>query len=188
MKAQQASLLLLGLGVAATVLLLRNGVPRAPGGLILPGQDVQLSPHFKLSQLVRSQTALVRGIDNAPTPAALANLRRVAATILEPLHRVYGQVGISSAYRNAAVNAAVGGAPNSNHMKGLAVDVSLPGYHKALSKGGKYQFLKMLRGMSTLEFSKAIAYGDTGHIHLTAGTGKRLLWTERKGGPAVAFT
>lgn len=86
-----------------------------------------LSPNFQLEELVFSQTAARLNLDNTPSPATIANLTRVA----EYLEFVRHELGnrpllISSGYRSPAVNAAVGGANNSAHLLGLAVDFTCP--------------------------------------------------------------
>ena len=48
-------------------------------------QDIQLSPHFKLSELTASTTARENGIDNTPPPEIVDNLRHLCEGTLEPL-------------------------------------------------------------------------------------------------------
>lgn len=85
--------------------------------------DVQLSEHFALSELIDSQTAVRQGIANIPSPEQLANLRLLAAR-LEQVRRLLGglPITVSSGFRSPALNRAVGGAPNSAHLDGLAAD------------------------------------------------------------------
>ena len=181
-KAQMyAAALAVGLGLL--YLVGANGV-HAPGGQIAPGQDVQLSPNYRLSDMVASSTARARGIDNMPSAAVIRNLRRVANEILEPLRRYFGWASVSSGFRIEELNAAVGGAAHSHHMDGTAIDVNIPGYIKALPKSVKLGWLRNIASKN-IQFGKAIAYGDTGHIHFSLGTGKQLYWTEKKGGPAI---
>lgn len=83
---------------------------------------MRLSPNFELATLTQSDTALRLGIANQPPPEHLANLRRLAA-LLEDVQRLLGgTLAINSAYRSAALNAAVGGVATSRHCLGLAVD------------------------------------------------------------------
>lgn len=91
--------------------------------------DVQLSPHFVLSELVRSQTAARAGLDNWPRdPQVIENLRQTAINILEPIRMHFGiAFAPNRGYRSPAVNAATGGSRTSQHMTGQAVDVELPG-------------------------------------------------------------
>lgn len=74
-----------------------------------------------------SQAAARRGLDNTPTPDALANLRKTAQG-LEAVRVVLGgaPIIISSGYRSVGVNFAVGGAKASQHMTGEAVDFTAP--------------------------------------------------------------
>ena len=89
---------------------------------------MRLSANFTLEEFTTSQEAARRGIENAPGEAALANLRRLANR-LEAVRSVFGYpIVISSGYRSPALNAAVGGAPNSAHMTGCAADLIVPGY------------------------------------------------------------
>jgi zinc D-Ala-D-Ala carboxypeptidase len=96
----------------------------------------QLTEHFALSEFTDSQTAARRGIDNVPplgTPER-ANLQRTAE-VMEEVRALLGghPILISSGYRNAWVNSAVGGSKNSAHLSGLAVDFSCPGFGTPLA-------------------------------------------------------
>ena len=85
---------------------------------------MNLSPHFTLAELTRSQVALRRGLFNAPSPEQIHNLQRLAVGILEPVREVLGvPISISSGFRTRALNQIVGGARNSAHMEGLAADI-----------------------------------------------------------------
>jgi len=89
---------------------------------------MKLSPHFTLEELTISQYAARNGVDNTPSEAILANLRRLCADYLEPLRlAVASPIVISSGYRSPQVNKAVGGSGGSAHMYGLAADLTVPG-------------------------------------------------------------
>lgn len=86
--------------------------------------DIQLSPHFKLSEFTRSATASARGIPNVPNEEQVANLNALCENVLEPLRQWYGKpIVIGSGFRCPALNKAVGGVSNSQHMKGEAADL-----------------------------------------------------------------
>lgn len=88
---------------------------------------MQLSEHFTLAELTVSELAARKGLANQPTPAALDNLKRLAA-FLEQVRTLLGKpIIINSGYRSPAVNKAVGGQPNSQHTKGCAADIRVPG-------------------------------------------------------------
>lgn len=85
---------------------------------------MNLSPHFTLDELMRSDTAQRLGIANTPDAAALANLQRLATTVLEPIRALVGApVHVHDGYRCPAVNAAVGGVHDSQHAEGEAADL-----------------------------------------------------------------
>lgn len=87
-----------------------------------------LLPPIRIEQLVRSETAAQRGIDNSPPPELQENLRRLAQG-LEQVQALLGHpIEISSGYRSAELNAAVGGTAASQHLKGLAADFACPAF------------------------------------------------------------
>ena len=80
----------------------------------------QLTQNFSLAELVKSETALRKGLDNTPTPEVVANLQKLADNILQPVRNHYGKsVKINSGYRAPEVNASVGGSKEDCfwHMK-----------------------------------------------------------------------
>lgn len=85
---------------------------------------MQLSEHFHLSEFVRSQTANAMGIDNVPPPEAVRRLHMLCLRVLEPVRkRIGAPLLVSSGYRCARLNQAIGGSPTSQHIKGEAVDI-----------------------------------------------------------------
>lgn len=86
--------------------------------------DRQLSPHFKLSELLDTPTGRGKGLANDPTPEIEANLEALAKNVLEPIRELCGPLKINSGYRSDAVNKAVGGSTTSAHSYGLAADLN----------------------------------------------------------------
>lgn len=84
---------------------------------------MNLSPHFTLTELTRSDVALRRGIANDPPPEAVSRLVGLCTNILEPLREKFGAIRVNSGYRSAELNAAIGGAKTSQHMRGEAADI-----------------------------------------------------------------
>ena len=107
----------------------------------------KLSEHFTLEELCKTSVQTAEG--NIPLPLHAENLRRLCGW-LEQLRRRYNlryvlnegedyatsphaePLIINSGYRSAAVNKAVGGAANSNHLTGCAVDIRAAGLEQAL--------------------------------------------------------
>ena len=98
--------------------------------------NTKLTQHFSLQEMTRTN---VKGADNTPTASVIKNLQRVC-TWLEDLRREWNErygsgddpIVINSAYRSPAVNRAVGGVGNSNHLTGCAADIRVSGMPQAL--------------------------------------------------------
>lgn len=86
--------------------------------------DRYLSPHFKLSELVNTNTGRAKGLANDPTPEIEKNLERLCKEALEPIREICGPLKINSGYRSDAVNKAVGGSTTSAHSYGFAADLN----------------------------------------------------------------
>lgn len=100
---------------------------------------MNLSPHFTLAEFTASQTAARRGIPNTPPADVLARLK-VTAAGMEKVRAALGKpVTVSSAYRSPALNKAVGGAKNSAHVEGWAVDFNCHAYGTPLEVARKIQ-------------------------------------------------
>jgi uncharacterized protein YcbK (DUF882 family) len=82
----------------------------------------QLSKNFTLRELIKSDTATRKGINNAPPQSVIDNLKYLCENLLQPIRDMVGIVTINSGYRSPALNKAVGGAKNSQHLTGQAVD------------------------------------------------------------------
>ena len=87
-----------------------------------------LTQHFTKEELCGSQTAARFGIDNTPSPEVFSNLVRLCDQILEPLRNAISRpIVVSSGYRCGALNAAVHGSKNSDHLRGCAADIPAAG-------------------------------------------------------------
>lgn len=93
---------------------------------------MKLTQNFSLEELTKSETALRRGLDNTPDEQALHNLQLLCENVLQPLRDAYKRgIKVNSAYRSPDVNAAVGGVRTSDHCKGQAADIEIPGVPNA---------------------------------------------------------
>ena len=91
--------------------------------------DIQFTPHFKLSEFVSSATAEKQGIENNPSPEAVENLRLLSIHTLEPLREALGlPIVITSGYRCKALNDLIAHhSQRSQHMEGRAADFYVNG-------------------------------------------------------------
>lgn len=86
-----------------------------------------MTPHFSLAELIASETAEKHGIDNTPTPKALANLQRLAEGLEAVRAKLHNNpMGLSSGYRCLKLNRMVRSRNSSYHRKGLAADFTCP--------------------------------------------------------------
>ena len=80
--------------------------------------------YFTFDELIHSDTADRLGIDNSPTCDAINNLDGLVTNVLDRLRSEWGRpIIVTSGYRCKELNVAVGGARNSQHLKGQAVDI-----------------------------------------------------------------
>lgn len=85
---------------------------------------MQLTTNFTLEELIHSDTANAKGIDNTPTKEIEENLKYLAEKALQPIRDKWGKpLTVNSGYRCKELNKAVGGVSNSSHLTGLAADI-----------------------------------------------------------------
>jgi hypothetical protein len=89
---------------------------------------MNLTKNFTLSEMTKSETALRHDMDNTPDQTAISNLQALAVHVLQPVRDHYGKgVKVNSGFRHPDVNAKVGGSKTSDHCKGMAADIEIPG-------------------------------------------------------------
>jgi zinc D-Ala-D-Ala carboxypeptidase len=92
----------------------------------------QLTRNFSLAELTKSETALRHDMDNTPGPVEIGNLTELAGKVLQPVRDHYAKgVKVNSGFRHPDVNAKVGGSKTSDHCKGQAADIEIPGVPNA---------------------------------------------------------
>jgi len=92
---------------------------------------MRLSENFTLQEFTKSQTALRHGIDNTPSEEHLSAAKKLFAEVVQPVRNQFGVTVINSGYRGPELNAKVGGSSRSQHCKGEAVDIEVPGVPNA---------------------------------------------------------
>lgn len=89
--------------------------------------------YFTIEELTRSATGTRLGIDNTPPKAIVQNLMFLVSIVLDPLRELYGKpIYVASGYRCPALNKAVSGATNSQHLTGTAADIYVKGESNAV--------------------------------------------------------
>lgn len=104
---------------------------------------MKLSENLSLSEVIRSESAKRKGIDNMPTPEHLANLKVIAEKIFQPIRENFRvPIHISSGYRSKALNTAIGGSLTSQHCTGEALDIDMDGSPHGVTNADVFNFIK----------------------------------------------
>ena len=89
---------------------------------------MRLSANFTLAELTKSQTAERCGIDNSPDKEHVDNLQKLCDEILQPIRDYFKKpVVISSGYRSPELSKKIGSSSRSQHCRGEAADLEIPG-------------------------------------------------------------
>jgi len=89
----------------------------------------QITKNFSFKEMLRSNAADRLKLDNTPTQTAIDNLVHTCLG-MERIRAALGDlpITVNSGYRSPAVNQAVGGSKNSQHMLGEACDFVCPAF------------------------------------------------------------
>lgn len=143
----------------------------------------RLSENFTLAEMIHSNTAVARGLDNTPPPKVLDQLY-LTADRMERVRAILGNkpIRVTSGYRGPEVNRAVGGSRNSAHMTGHAVDFTCPEF------GTVAEVARALANAGTAlgPFDQIIEeFGSWVHIGFGPGDRRQLLTARKVGGKTV---
>jgi hypothetical protein len=129
---------------------------------------MKLTDNFYLSEFTHSDVANHLGLDNNPEDWQLINIRNICTHVLQPARDfLKDAIYINSGLRSEALNKAIAGAKNSQHMKGQAADI------KCYDNASLFNFIK-----NKLTFDQLIwEFGNDSHpkwIHVSyKGIGNR---------------
>lgn len=147
---------------------------------------MKLTENFTLAEMIKSETALRHDMDNTPDSVQTANLKTLAEKVLQPVRNHYGKgVKINSGFRHPKVNAKVGGSKTSDHCKGQAADMEIPG----VANADLAEWVK-----NNLEFTQLIlefytpGVPDSGWVHVSydpANLKKQVMTAMKENGKTV---
>ncbi len=81
--------------------------------------------YFSIGELCRSNVADLKGIPNHPNTCHKMNLEKLIVNVLDPVRIKFGNpIYVNSGFRSETLNKVIGGAKNSQHMKGQAADIT----------------------------------------------------------------
>tara|TARA_A100001201_G_scaffold97933_1_gene84470 strand:- start:51 stop:527 length:477 start_codon:yes stop_codon:yes gene_type:complete len=92
---------------------------------------MNLSRNFTLSELIKSDTAIRRGINNNPNAEQIEKLKLLCENILQPVRDHFGRVKITSGFRSSELCVAIGSSVNSQHARAEAADFECIGTDNA---------------------------------------------------------
>lgn len=147
---------------------------------------MKLSKYVSLAEVTRSDTAKRKGISNEPTPEHLENLKVISEEVFDKVREYFGvPLFISSGYRSAALNKAIGGSATSDHNLGRALDLDQDGHGNGVKNKDVFNYI-----INNLEFDQCIAEfpradGDPEWVHVGYRKGanrKQILKAVREGG------
>ena len=95
------------------------------------GYIMNLSRNFTLSELIKSDTAIRRGINNNPNAEQIEKLKALCENILQPVRDHFGRVKVTSGFRSVELCEAIGSSARSQHAKAEAADFEVIGTDNA---------------------------------------------------------
>lgn len=149
---------------------------------------MQLSKNLSLAEVVRSESAKRRGINNMPTADHLQNLKELALNVFQPIRDHFKvPIHISSGYRSRILNNAVNGAAKSQHCLGQAIDIDVDG--TSITNKQVFDYIK-----ENLDFDQLIwEFGteknpDWIHVSYSKGNNRKQVLKAKRNGIKTYYT
>jgi len=92
---------------------------------------MNLSRNFSLQELIKSDTAIRKGIDNNPNADQVEKLKALCENILQPVRDHFGRVKVTSGFRSPELCQAIGSSLTSQHSKAEAANFECIGTDNA---------------------------------------------------------
>lgn len=84
-----------------------------------------MAKYFTIGELCKSDVAVEKRIENTPDHPTTERMQTLMDECLDKVREMWGKpIGVNSGYRSAELNRAVGGAKNSQHLRGEAADIT----------------------------------------------------------------
>lgn len=123
--------------------------------------------NFSMSELIYSDIAIKNNVNNMPDIISLNNMLELIVYCLQPIRELIKKpMIITSGYRNKEVNNLVNGKPNSQHLKGQAVDFVIKGMSPK-------EIIEIIKN-SDVEFDQLLNEYDK-WVHISFNKGKNRM-------------
>lgn len=150
---------------------------------------MKLSQYVSLLEVTKSDTATKRGIDNSPTPEHLENLKVICTEVFDKVREHFDvPIFISSGYRSAALNKAIGGSSTSDHNLGKALDLDQDFKGNGVTNKQVFDYIKQ-----NLDFDQLIwEFGsndnpDWVHVGYRKGANRKQILRAKKVGSKTVY-
>jgi len=147
---------------------------------------MNLTTNFSLAEMIRSDTALRLDLPNTPSQEQITNMQELAFNVLQKVRDHFAKgVKVNSGFRHPDVNAKVGGSKTSDHCKGMAADIEIPGVANA--ELAQWIVDNLIFRQVILEFYTP-GVPDSGWVHVSYNLGdnkKQVLTATKKDGKTV---
>lgn len=150
---------------------------------------MKLSQYVSLLEVTKSDTATKRGIDNSPTPEHLDNLKVICTEVFDKVREHFDvPIYISSGYRSAGLNKAIGGSKTSDHNLGRALDLDQDFRGNGITNRDVFNYIRQ-----NLDFDQLIwEFGsnenpDWVHVGYRKGANRKQVLRAKKVGSKTVY-
>ena len=120
-----------------------------------------MAKYFTIGELCKSDTALAKNIANTPDNTTIERMQALMEECLDEVRELWGKpIGVNSGYRCYELNRAIGGAKNSQHLRGEAADITTG------SKENNRKLFDMI-ATSDIPFDQLIDEKDYRWLHIS---------------------
>jgi hypothetical protein len=128
----------------------------------------QISEYISWGEATKSQTAIRYGIDNTPSDAVIEKMRLVANLVFDVVREHFNKpIGVASFYRSPKLNVAVGGAVNSQHLSGEAIDIDADIFSNGVTNKQIFDYIRSYVDFDQLIGESIKDNGDFEWIHVS---------------------
>lgn len=145
---------------------------------------MNIGKYTTIEKLTKSQMAERHQIDNQPDAIQLANLKLLIEKVYDPLCNHFNRaIPISSGFRSKSLNSVIGGAKNSQHATGQAIDLDCDGDGTPITNNAVFYWL-----YNNVDFDQIIwEYGNDitpawVHVSFNEAGNRRQVLKIKKGG------